>query len=285
MCPTFFAEISCITSPVPGVPFCNDIPRIICLGEQIGGMQYSPAGEEPAEQSPHLRIRELELINGFHKYDIRIGAGRHFISFKGLSIAEPLEFYKYAKTEVARINRVLNSIYPSAAKVILSDTICIAENDTTLQPYWREDVPVLESVETQVAKEQAVVDNWNSFLMGVLEDRSKAVFKLFDLEESDAVVAACIALISQNTFPAFYNAYEIIMKEYGGKSEFMKIGPFSKRDISDFTDNAQATRHANYSIGCNTKPMGIPEAKFLVISLLNFYIQDRCKDESLIAQD
>lgn len=276
-CPTFFAEISCVTSPVLGTPFVNDGPRVTLVGKPVQGMQFSAEGKEPTINSPYLRIRELELINGYQNFDLRIAGGRHFIAFRGVSIAEPLQFYNFAKAEVARINRILNSIFPIAAEVHLEKTICVEKSRTSLQPYWEKDSPLVESAVFFVVSDQVIVDRWDIFLKGVVDNRPKAVFELLDLEQSSPVVAACVALISQNTFPAFYNAFEILAKEYGNQSGLIRVGPSSKKEISDFTDSAQSFRHANWTLGPKTKFLELPEAKLLIVGLLNFYIKDRCQ--------
>jgi len=270
-----FAEMMCITSPTPDLPFISNGPRIHLVGRPIDSLQYSATGEESQESSPYPRLRELEMIQKFPDYEIRVGLGRHFISFKNARLHDPLGYYEYAKDEVARINRVLNSLLPEAAEICLSRTLFQAESDTSLRPVWEKDVPICETAKIVVVEEKSVFCDWNAYIKEICKSEGRKVSRLLELERSNPTVGACVALTSQNTFPSFYMAWEIIAREFGGQAEVIKSGRVMRKNLSDFTENAQITRHSNKRLGVNTRPMGLPEAKMFVIKLLEAYIQHR----------
>jgi hypothetical protein len=124
--PAFYAEITCQTSPHPKRRFTVAVARIQLANTpfQVVGSFY---GNEPPTDTSFLIIREIELLMGYPKYDVKRHASesRFFMSFKGITFNNRDEFAAYAKKEVERANRVISAVLPPhSAPIEVSRALC-----------------------------------------------------------------------------------------------------------------------------------------------------------------
>ena len=271
--PSFFVEITCLTSPHPCKKLLVEVPRVT-LAHAPFPLYGAFENQEIDVDRSFPRVRELELLDGYRRYDIRKSSDkRWFISFKDVSFKDEPDFFQYARGEIARVNRVIGTTLPRAATIIVEDRVYVAVSDTQLTSNWQNAKQLAQAVQIEVVDEFKIVEEWNKFIGDIVNNPSKYLFGLLDREGIDPILTTCIQLISENSFQSFYKAFEVLAKHYGGHHKFVKLGLFTRGEISRFTDNAQASRHAHHRL--STKAMPFAEAKLFILHALRFYMNKR----------
>jgi hypothetical protein len=271
--PAFYAEITCLTSPHPKKRFTVETARIQLVGMPfpVFGSYY---GNEIQANLPFPRVREIELLEGYPKYDVKRHTSecRFFISFKGLAFNDGNEFLAYAKKEIERANRIISAVLPPhAAPIKVEKVLYVADSENQMRPVT-EDYETGESVRMEVVNDVEIVNRWNEMVTDIVARRNEILFDLLEKESEDPVLEKCIGLIAENTYSSFSNALEILKECYGGHHKFIKMPGIDKEDVSVFGDNAQVYRHATHKL--TKREMPLAEAKLFMLKLLRFYIEN-----------
>lgn len=270
--PKLFVEVTCLSSPHPERRLTLEVPRII-LANTPFNVYGSFGNQEIKTNGSFPRIRELEFLIKYKNYDVKLSENKkYFVSFKNVAFKDREEFLRHAKNEMSRVNRVLGTVLPHAAKIFVEDVVYIAESPTQMRECWRDSKPLGETTPFSAVNEQELINRWNLFMEKVLEDPSEYVFSLLDKDGIDPILTTCTQLISEDTFPALYNAFEILLKHYGGHHKFIKLGILNEKQLKRFKDNAQVYRHAEHKL--NTEVMHLMEAKIILVSVLRYYMKN-----------
>ena len=269
--PALYAEITCLTTPHPARKYTVETPRIIPTNTPfpVHGSYYGSPIED------HQRfpvIREIELLFGYDKYDIRRSSeNRYFISFIGKSFEDDDKFLQYAVDEMKWANQVLGTVVPHAARITVDNAVYEAISGTEMN-LRRPASEIGTSVPVAVVEEVDVVAQWNAFMEKVIGNKEASVFRLLDRQKDDPTLAKLIGLVSEDTFSSFYNVFEILKDYYGSRERFLAVTGISRNELSLFTGNAQVFRHANWQL--QQRKMSLPEAKLFAIRMLKFYIEN-----------
>jgi hypothetical protein len=261
--PTFYAEITCQTSPHPKRRFTVEVPRMQLAGTPFPVVGSFYGNEPPPANPPFLKIRE---------YDVRkhTSENRFFMSFKGLKFNDAEGFLRYTEKEIERANRVISAVLPPyAAPIKVSNELYVADSENQMKQIT-EDYEIGETIRFETVDNVEIVDRWNEVMKNIVERKDESLFYLLENESKDALLGKCIALISENTYSSFYNVLEILKEFYGGHHKFIKMQGIDKEEASVFAENAQVYRHANHEL--KKREMPLAEAKLFMLKLLWFYV-------------
>lgn len=274
-----YAELTCLSSPHPNRKFTVEAPRVAQTNVSYTTL-VGRHGQEVEEGRDYPRVREIELLIGFPRFDVRKHGteSRFFIGFPGKSYHSHDAFIAHANQEIKAANRVIGSLLPNSAEIHVLTAVYQMRSSTEMAPI-RAEFETGQTVGTAVIDDPSLIDKWNRLISTVENSKGSTVHFLLNLSELDPVVAKCVALISENTYSSFYNVYEVIRHHFGNDHKFKKHPNLNKADLTRFTQTAQQFRHAKWE---NIGPMmDQAEAKLFVIGLLNIYISDVTGGESI----
>jgi hypothetical protein len=200
--------------------------------------------------------------------------GQYYISLNESSeYSNASDVYIYCRLLLQKLNKVAAFCIDSYSPVNLGGCVIELEDD-------RESVSIFVSP----AKATFYALPPKIFIGGqeVGESKESKVDNLLEVAKQFKPIDDALHFFSEPTWINMYKVYEVISDDLGGEHKLKNVNWVDKSDIDRFTGTAQSrqligddARHAKAKYIGPNKPMNIQEAKILIKTLMNAWIDSK----------